>query len=68
LPEVALYERLVKAKKVRPSVRGMNEAELKAFIAKQMLNRKTFYEQADIKMNGLSVNLTEIIEQIQSLN
>jgi shikimate kinase len=68
LPELVLYERLVKAKKVRPSVRGMNEVELKAFIEKQLLTRKSFYEQADLTMNGLSVNLTEIIEQIQLLN
>ncbi len=65
LQESALFERLSKAKKIRPSIVGMDEKQLKEFISNQLQTRKSFYEQADLTMSGLSINVNVIVEQIE---
>jgi len=64
LQESVLFERLSKAKKIRPSIVGMDEKQLKEFISTQLKARMPFYEQADLSMSGLSINVNEIVEQI----
>lgn len=64
LQESILFERLSKAKKIRPSIVGMDEKQLKEFISNQLKARMPFYEQADLSMSGLSINLSVIVEQI----
>ena len=65
LQESALFERLSKAKKIRPSIVGMDEKQLKGFISNQLQTRMPFYEQADLTMSGLSINVNVIVEQIE---
>ena len=65
LQESVLFERLSKAKKIRPSIVGLAENQLKDFISKQLKTRMTFYEQADLTMSGLSINVNEIVEKIE---
>lgn len=65
LQESALFERLSKAKKIRPSIVGMDEKQLKEFISNQLQTRMPFYEQADLTMSGLSINVNVIVEQIE---
>jgi shikimate kinase len=64
LQESVLFERLSKAKKIRPSIVGMDEKQLKEFISNQLKARMPFYEQADLSMSGLSINVNEIVEKI----
>jgi hypothetical protein len=42
----------------------MDEKQLKEFISNQLKVRMPFYEQADLSMSGLSINVNEIVEQI----
>ena len=65
LQESVLFERLSKAKKIRPSIVGMDEKQLKEFISNQLKARMSFYEQADLTMSGLSINVNGIVEQIE---
>jgi shikimate kinase len=65
LQESVLFERLSKAKKIRPSIVGLAENQLKDFISKQLKSRMSFYEQADLTMSGLSINVNEIVEKIE---
>ena len=65
LQDSVLYERLSKAKKIRPSIVGMDEKQLKEFISNQLKVRMSFYEQADLTISGLSINVSVIVEQIE---
>ena len=65
LQESVLFERLSKAKKIRPSIVGMDEKQLKEFISNQLKVRMSFYEQADLTISGLSINVSVIVEQIE---
>jgi shikimate kinase len=65
LQESILFERLSKAKKIRPSIIGLDENQLKEFISNQLQARMPFYEQADLSMSGLSININGIVEQIE---
>lgn len=68
LQESVLFERLSKAKKIRPSIVGMDEKQLKEFISHQLKTRMPFYEQADLTMSGLSFNVSAIVEKIEKFN
>ena len=65
LQDSVLYERLSKAKKIRPSIVGMDEKQLKEFISNQLKARIPFYEQADLTISGLSINVSVIVEKIE---
>ncbi len=59
LPSQVLAQRLKDSATERPLVQNLKDVELMLMIEQQLKNRSTFYEQADLIINGL--NLTEQI-------
>ncbi len=58
----SIYNRLVNAKNVRPTIKGKNQEELMKFIIETFQNRKAIYERATFKVNGLNLDVNNIVE------
>ena len=68
-PEEVLFDRLLNDDS-RPLIENLNETELKKYISVKLAERRPFYEQASIKINGdKSINeiCTEINEKLKLL-
>jgi shikimate kinase len=68
-PEEVLFNRLLNDDS-RPLIENLNETELKKYISVKLAERRPFYEQASIKINGdKSINeiCTEINEKLKLL-
>ena len=68
-PEEVLFNRLLNDDS-RPLIENLNETELKKYISVKLAERRTFYEQASIKISGdKSINeiCTEINEKLKLL-
>ena len=61
-PEELIFKRL-KGDSTRPLIANLNDAELKTFISTKLKERKEFYDQATIKIEGKK-NTKEIIGEI----
>lgn len=66
LPPKALFNRLVNAKKNRPLLANLTDTELQQYIQTKLSEREAFYKQAHHTLNGLSLNLEEVIEVLNS--
>lgn len=62
----SLYNRLSKAKNIRPTIKGKKEDELLNFIEEHFAKRKHIYEQADHRVNGLNLEVESVIEWLLS--
>lgn len=62
LDEKVLFSRLSKAKSIRPSIRGLNEQELRDFIHTTLEKREAIYRMADLTINGMSLRTEPVIE------
>jgi shikimate kinase len=62
----SIYYRLSKAKNIRPTIKEKKEAELLRFIEQTFEKRKHIYEQANYKVNGLTVDVKKVIELLES--
>lgn len=58
----SIYNRLSNAKNIRPTIKGKKEEELMHFIEDNLNTRRTIYEQAQLKINGLSLEIKKVIE------
>ena len=68
-PEEVLFNRLLNDDS-RPLIENLNETELKKYISVKLAERRTFYEQASIRITGnKSINeiCTEINEKLKLL-
>ena len=57
----SIFNRLSNAKNIRPTIKGKKEDELIQFIEETFEKRKHIYEQADYRVNGLSVEVKSVI-------
>jgi shikimate kinase len=62
-PEFLLH-RLCNEKTERPLISKLGDDELKEFICNKLRQRKSFYEQAHIKVNAEDINLPELKKKI----
>ncbi len=62
----SIYNRLSNAKNIRPTIKGKKEEELLAFIEQTFEKRKHIYEQANYKVNGLHVDVKEVMRMVSS--
>jgi shikimate kinase len=58
----SIYNRLSNAKNIRPTIKGKKEDELMQFIESTFTKRKAVYEQADFRVNGLSLEPKTIVD------
>jgi shikimate kinase len=58
----SIYNRLSNAKNIRPTIKGKKDEELMQFIESTFAKRKAIYEQADFRVNGLSLEPKNIVE------
>jgi shikimate kinase len=64
VPLDILFERLVLEKEKRPLIKELSDEQLMGFISKKFSDRKIYYEQAAITVDGLPVQLEKLIENI----
>jgi len=62
----ALFNRLEPSKDTRPLIRSLEGAELLEKITSLLKEREELFEKAHITISGLSVNLSELIDEIDS--
>lgn len=68
LPAKTLQQRLTQSTQERPLIAGMKDDELCLFIEKKLSERKIFYEQAGLKVNGLHPNIKNLIAYLEKYN
>jgi len=61
LPPDALKDRLLNSKTERPLIKGKSESELLEFISSLLAEREKFYRQAMYTVNGVNLQLEELI-------
>ncbi len=62
----ALANRLSHAKKKRPLLQGLGEAELLVFITDKLNDREAYYKQAQWTINALNIDIKALAERIQT--
>lgn len=66
MDEASLFNRLVHAKSVRPTIKGFTEEELKLFIKDTLAKRREIYERAHLVVPALSLKPAELKELVES--
>jgi shikimate kinase len=61
----ALNQRLMKEKMARPLLRGITEADLRAYIIRKLSERKMYYEQADLMVHEETTDLESFISLLE---
>jgi shikimate kinase len=61
----ALNKRLMKEKMTRPLLRGITEADLRAYIIRKLSERKMYYEQADLMVHEETTDLESFISLLE---
>lgn len=61
----SIYNRLSNAKNIRPTIKGKKDTELLDFIEKNLAQRKHIYEQATFTVNGLNIDVKEIVSLVK---
>lgn len=59
-----LYERLVKEKNNRPMIARIKDEELTEFIGKHLFERRSYYEQSQIKIDIKNKSTNSIVDEI----
>lgn len=62
-----LAGRLIKAKRKRPLIQGMDETELRSFIKTNLEKREPFYRQAQYSVSAGSLNVEQMADAIAAL-
>jgi shikimate kinase len=65
LTPAALRERLVKSKKKRPLLKGLDYEELLRFIERKLSEREKFYERAEIIIEGSDLDMDLLVSRIK---
>ena len=60
-----LNQRLLKEKKMRPLLRNIDEAGLRAYIIRKLSERKMYYEQADMMVHEEIMALEPLVSLLQ---
>lgn len=63
--ENILRQRLLRSKNKRPLLKDMNDEEVLSFIKAKIKARAKYYDQADIKINGLNLTTTVLIKALE---
>jgi shikimate kinase len=63
--ENILRQRLLRSKTKRPLLKDMNDEEVLSFIKTKIKERSLFYDQADIKINGLNLTTVALIKALE---
>ncbi len=63
-PTTALADRLINARVERPLIKGKSYNELIYFIENKMIERRPFYEKAQIILKGVDLTPEMVIEQL----
>jgi shikimate kinase len=63
--ENILRQRLLRSKNKRPLLKDMSEDEVLSFIKTKVKERSKFYDQADIKINGLNLTTAVLIKALE---
>ena len=64
--ESIVLSRRASAKKTRPLLEKMGPEELRAFVSRQLAERRVFYERADMRFDAENVAVEEICEAVRS--
>jgi shikimate kinase len=56
----ALQQRLLKERKSRPLIKGVDESDLGRYIVRKLSERRMYYQQADVTVNEESITLDEL--------
>src|SRR5690606_16946831 len=68
----AILSRIENAKTSRPLLKDLNNSDLKNFVEYQLKERSIYYNQAHIKVDGLSIlkaeNLNALITQLKNID
>ncbi|HEV2353280.1 MAG TPA: shikimate kinase [Puia sp.] len=59
-----LKQRLLKERKTRPLIRGVDEADLSRYIVRKLSERRMYYQQADVTVNEENITLDELIRLV----
>lgn len=62
-----LFQRLKAQKSKRPLIAGIEDNDLKEFIAKHLFDRSYFYNQANIKINVDEKEVNEVVNELVAL-
>lgn len=65
LDALSIFNRLSKAKNIRPTIKGKKDDELLNFIQDKLSERENIYKQAKVIVSGLSVGLREVRELLR---
>ena len=57
-----LVSRLIESKKDRPLIWGKTPEDLKSYASDLMKERKAFYESADCRIAGKSLNMEDLVK------
>lgn len=63
-PVEILFKRLLKERAQRPLLKDLSDEQLKSFIIKKFSDRRMYYEQAEIIVEGENLELDKLIEKI----
>jgi shikimate kinase len=66
LPPEALKDRLLHSRTERPLIKGKSETELLEFISTLLEKREHYYKQARHSINGLNLNIEDLVSLIGS--
>jgi shikimate kinase len=58
----SIFDRLKKAKKVRPSIAGLNEIQLMEFIDETLKRRQDIYIRAHHKISGINIEVKDVLK------
>jgi shikimate kinase len=68
MDEKSIYNRLKQTNlDERPLLKGMNDEQLRDFIATKLQERRPFYEQADVVFNLVREGVEELVIKLQSI-
>lgn len=56
-----LTQRLLRERKSRPLIRGVDESDLGRYIVRKLSERRMYYQQADVMVNEESITLDELV-------
>jgi shikimate kinase len=66
MPPDALCNRLIKSRKERPLLKNKTPEQILSFISTKLSDRKKFYEQAHVIVNGINLTASALTENIYS--
>jgi shikimate kinase len=63
--ENVLRQRLLKSTNQRPLLKGKSDDEVLQFIKDKIIERKKYYDQAHLKVDGLNLTTQKLLNEIE---